>query len=581
MALLTERGPCLSPDGRYLLTAGRHRLRLIDLATGTEVWRVGTAAIRPGETAVCPNGGTIIVSDMENVWLLCARTGRVLRRLWRCGIRSGPATFSPNGQVLAAAEPVGEEDFGVEVALHRVSDGRKVAALLTPGSDDDSLSVDDLTRLVFSPDGITLAAGTTKGAVLLWDVAARRVRATLGEKALDWIHTVAFSPDGKLLAAAGDARTITLWDVGAGGEVRRFGLPLKEILCLDVSSGGKTLVAGGEEGDVTVWDLTTCRLKARGKPGSDRVTAVRTRPGAQTAWSFGADGAMAAWDLETGHEWWRVNWENVAFTSAAFSPDDALLAVGGRWKDRSASNPSHVWIYDPSTAELVRDLDVGESLLDMGFSPDGGTLAVVAWDHISLWDTASWSSPSRIDTDDRGGIVAFSPDCRILAQGTDGFHVVLRDLSSGKEMCVLRLPSDGVSAVVFSPDGQRMAVSTAYNRTITVWDVASRKLLCSLEDHRNAVRALAVTPDGRMLISGGADGTIRLWDLAGGNLLATLQILPAEKDGDEPTDWIAYAPDGRFCCSPGARESIRWQVDAEILPCEAFFDDRHRENLTF
>ena len=482
MALREMHGPRLSPDGNHVLVTDRHRLRLIELATWTELWRAGTAAIRPIEVAFSPDGKTLSVSDLANVWLVCARTGRVLRRLWRCGNEITAMEYSPDGRMLAQTTE-GKERDSVEIIFRLTSDGRRLASLPVPTDPDDSLSADDLTRLAFSPDGGTLAAGTTKGTVLLWDIAAGRLEATLGDETFDWIRTVAFHPDGKTLAAAGNARTITLWDVGTGRVARRFGLPLKEILCLDVSSDGKTLIAGDVEGAVTIWDLTNCHLKVHRKAGSDRVTSVRTHPGARAAWSFGFDGAITRWDLQTGRESWKVNWRDIAFCAAAFSPDGGLVAVGGWWRGRSASDTCHVWLFDPSTGQVVRDLDVGRSIEDVAFSPDGGTLAVISSGNISLWDTSSgsssWSSPLHVNAGDWVDVVAFSPDSRILAQGMIGGHVVLRDVPTRREIASLPVPHDSVSGLVFSPDGRRIAVSTAYDRTITLWDVRSGELLRS------------------------------------------------------------------------------------------------------
>jgi WD40 repeat protein len=70
-----------------------------------------------------------------------------------------------------------------------------------------------------------------------------------------------------------------------------------------------------------------------------------------------------------------------------------------------------------------------------------------------------------------------------------------------------------VESVAFSPDRQLPASGSADN-TIRLWQVADGKLLQTLEGHTGAVPSIAFSPGGKLLISGSSDGTIRLWGVA-------------------------------------------------------------------
>jgi WD40 repeat protein len=81
------------------------------------------------------------------------------------------------------------------------------------------------------------------------------------------------------------------------------------------------------------------------------------------------------------------------------------------------------------------------------------------------------------------------------------------------------------------------------DRTVKVWELESGRLLRSLEGHTHGVWAVAVSPDGRFIVSGSSDGTVKVWELESGRLLRSLE-------GHTGGVWaVAISPDGRFIVS--------------------------------
>ena len=100
----------------------------------------------------------------------------------------------------------------------------------------------------------------------------------------------------------------------------------------------------------------------------------------------------------------------------------------------------------------------------------------------------------------------------------------------------------GVNSVAFSPDG-RFIVSGSEDQTIKLWDAADGTLLKTFKGHENSVSSVAFSPDGRLVISGSGDNTLKLWDAADGALLKTF------KGHDSGVSSVAFSPDGHFIVS--------------------------------
>ena len=254
----------------------------------------------------------------------------------------------------------------------------------------------------------------------------------------------------------------------------------------------------------------------------------------------------------------------------AFSPDGKLLASGSTVNiPKSKNTDTSVKLWDVASGTLKQTLadQKGEGFLrGVAFSPDGRLLVSCNAENTILWNVASGTMRTLSRYHDQVLSVAFSPDGKVLAFGSqDGwgkFGVVkLWDVASGVLRKTLTLSTGrpplgfvGAVPVAFSPDGRLLALSTGDNM-VKFWDMPTGTLGRTLTGHTKGVNSVTFSPDGKMLASASDDGTVKLWDVASGVVMQTLT-------GDsQSVETLAFSPDGMLLASGSDDKTIKlWDV---------------------
>ena len=296
--------------------------------------------------------------------------------------------------------------------------------------------------------------------------------------------------------------------------------------------------------------------------------------------SGGDDEMVLIWDLDTGEEVDRFH-ANYDIHRVAFSPDSRYLVWGQgdphtSWQEEN----NKIGLYGVERGEIIERLEGHRNAVTgVAFSADGRTLVSAGADStVRIWDAESWNQARVIDLEDSVWRMALSADGRTLAIDGPEDSVEIRDLGSGRVIHALEGHSGRTKCLAFSPDGRYLSTG-GLDYKVKVWEVESGELkweaggrrdswtAVDREGHRGYVMAVAFSPDGRYLASGGEYRTVRLWEVETGTQLRVLGgaeppftlIRGGHPDGILA---LAFSPDGRYLASADEDGLIKfWRME--------------------
>ncbi len=296
------------------------------------------------------------------------------------------------------------------------------------------------------------------------------------------IRDVAFLPGGQHILI-NDSRTIQLWDRNTGQRVRTFKPERVAVLSHPgVSKDGRLLLAGGSDGTLRLWDVQS-GTERKQISGLKRVHCVALSPDGRYGASGGGvrgpggagweDTEVRLWDLDSGKE------------VHAFAGHTAPV--------------SHVC-----------------------FSPDGKRLLSAASGGWQLWDVEGRRKLEGATVPNATPRVAFLGDDRFLL-GLPSGSIEVRESAAGVKLLTTLRGQPRLCPFAASPDGRRVAsgggtvfvennVRSVRDCVVRLWDAATGQEVSKF-DTPAPTSSIALADDGRHVLTGGTDGTARLWDL--------------------------------------------------------------------
>jgi WD40 repeat protein len=408
-----------------------------------------------------------------------------------------------------------------------------------------------VTALAYSPDGSTLAAGYSSGAIQLWDLASHAVISVTSFGAAPL--ALSFADGGKLLEAAG-AATVGTWNLASHAAIstRPLASPARGSAVV-FSPDGSTLATGGSDGGVRLWNADTGQ--EIGPPMSsdaNPVDAVAFSPSGMLLAAASSDGNVQLWDTASQQVAGAALIPNGPQVDAlAFSPDGKLLATGGQ------DGTARLWNLGPG-GQAGTAMVTGEAVSALTFGTSGSTLATAESDGATeLWDVATQAQtgPALAAAGSAGvSALAFSPGTDALATGNGNGSIQLWDAAGFHQAAAPLAVGPVAGPATFSAGGGLLAAS-AGNGAVRVWNTSSGQPVGGPLPGNGTVTGLALSPDGKTLAVAGSG--VQLWQTATGQ--RTGAGLPPAGHGSYRA--VAFSPDGTMLATFGADGTARiWNV---------------------
>ena len=621
-----SRAIAYSPDGRFIASAGGDPVTSFGgspLETGIEIQEAATGRKVALQDELPAAEALRFTNDSKT--LVCLSMSR--ETIYSVNVETGETTAIDIGErpghmhleKYALTEDkiaIGSDKGKIEV--WDIKTGKQLTTLRELGKEvslpEYFTKTNKALTMEFSPDGKQLATGNLDTTVQIWDtnsgeeliVFQKPIEGNLWsvstENGRDVINNpmknernsrplaLAFSPNGSLLACGSEDSTIRLWNSWTGEFIATFTGHLNTVEQLTFSPDGNTLASGSADGTVRFWDIETR------KPLQNTITGhmwMRTASFLNDGTSFVSvsnEGILTAWDLKNlqkttsitkamleEHLYWHM------YSEYVFTPDGTKLLNHGKQTDPTKPNfnDSVLRLNDVHTGRELKSFPWGTGEV---FSPDGKILGQGTTNKIHLLNIETGEKREIItsdqdeDSDNKPFIrtIAFSPDGEKVVSGTSGGHVQLWDVETGTELSFFfqgLTDSDKnrepIQQFAFSSDGSLIAVRSM--KRIRIIGRAKqphfKELLFSEEEDGDT---FIFSPDNKVLIVGYWGGKIRLWDVATGDKLTTL-------DGHSLfIEDLVFSPDRKTLMSVGDATILLW--DWEKVLTNAGGDGQDRDS---
>jgi WD40 repeat protein len=322
---------------------------------------------------------------------------------------------------------------------------------------------------------------------------------------------------------------------------------------VDISPDGSRIAVGLENGHALVYSLTTGEREAdlfvsggwawdvEFDPTGARIVVVQ--PTVTRLWN------AKTFELERSLEE-----QKLGMFRACFSPDGKYVATGSTGNSLSGDDETEARVWEVANGTLVATIPGLTFRVRPSFRPDGKALLVSseASGRLAIMDMNEPHVIRRLAIRDNGvAYSAWSPDGKTVLSVTADMCGRLWKAESGKELHVLRGHTGFMMCGEFSPDGKEVSTTSWADHTTRIWNVTTGKERLVLAGHADRLLQTRFAPDGRSLASVDAAGVGLLFELQKGTVAARYEGHKGIVAG------LAFTPDGKLIVTGGHDGTVR------------------------
>jgi len=521
-------------------------------------------------------------SEDRTIKLWDILTGREIRTILGHSDKINSILFSPDSRYIASASSDNT------IKIFEIETGLEYMTLTGHSREVNSIS--------FSPDGRYLASSSSDATIKLWDLNTRKEIKTFPS---EFFSFVKFSPDGSCIATKAWVNKIAILEPFTGKKKILQGHD-EHITSIDFSSDGKYLVSGGFDKKVKIWEVSTGQLVHSFEENNESIFSVAFSPDNKIVVA-GSFNSIKIWDIEKKENILTIqqpyssivafspDGKYIAATSEAntitlyetvngkevkrfkgnfgwvnrvkLSPDNKYAAIGFAYLDNDTDGAKYgISLIEMSTGKEIKKI-VGfqNEITAFAFSSDSKLLVTRSPDSVSLLKSDSWIKIWDVATanllhkyklnDDWGEFVEFLNDGKYIISH-DYSSVILLDVKNGQQIEIIE-DSSAVKNLIISQNGKYAAWSSGppYLK-IKIMNLFAQKIITTIKAHKEDIESLSFSTDGKYIVSGSHDKTIKLWETETGNLMWKVEDV-------DPIKSVAFSSDGKFICYGTKKGSIK------------------------